>query len=173
MTPTRADWAALARKYRVLAELRRRQHEMAHEEARGPLRQLAREFPGSLRELDALPLEVIEARAASCEAASGGGVVEPWMDWMGAYHASMRVALAVKRRLGGRRGVSEDLAVAVAAECSEPGAAVDAPFVHAVAQPPRGRLNAVVLAHLAARFGKQGHDIALTLFPRPVRAPER
>ena len=166
MAYSRSDWVALARKYWTMAELRRTQHQTTGAEARGPLRVLSREFPGSLRELDLLPLDQIEARATRFERAAEGGPIEPWMEWMMAYHATMRAALDVKRELGGRRSLSRSDAGVIAARTAPPGSVrVDAEFVLAVAMPPRGRLNAIVFECLEAHFEAREGSIDQALFP--------
>ena len=60
---------------------------------RAALRAFAAEWPGALKELDTLPTEEIERRAAACAA----GVDEPWMAWSARYHELMRAALAIRR----------------------------------------------------------------------------
>src|SRR5688572_18985867 len=146
----RSDLLALARKYRALAELRRAQHRMSFSDARAPLRELSREFPGSLRELDTLPLEEIERKGEQLESAAHGAGFEPWMQWMHEYHLTMRAALAVKQRLAGRRAPSDAVAFEIAGAVSaEVGYRCDLEFVFAVARPPRGRINPIVLRRLA------------------------
>lgn len=184
----RSQLAALERKYRTLMEIHRalvawddaRAAELDHE--------LAEEFPGALRELQTLPLEVLEARAAALAAAVGGAAPEPWMLWMGDYHALLRAALRIKRRL--RRGaplndaaaealakeVSKEVASAVlgAGEAASEGGVVlvDRTFVRAVAHPPGGRLNQVVFERLAMLHGSPAEVIAAALFARRrARAP--
>jgi hypothetical protein len=66
----------------------------------------------------------------------------------------MRVALAVKLRV--RRATLDDAAVSrIAREaCEDTGVTViDAAFVRAVANPPRGRLGVVVLERVASEHG--------------------
>src|SRR5436309_882383 len=63
--PVDASLAALARKYRTLAEVRRDKLRSGARTPREAMRALAREFPGSLRELDVLPLEELDRRAAA------------------------------------------------------------------------------------------------------------
>jgi hypothetical protein len=114
---------------------------------------LAREFPGSLRELDVLPLPELEARAAALETAASGGSIEPWMRWMARHHELLRAALAVKSgRLAADLGVSET-------------------FAAACARPPQGRLVSLVLAELARETGVHEPELRRALIPpRPTRA---
>jgi hypothetical protein len=164
---SRSDLLALARKYRWLAELRRARCLGSELDETASLRQVAQEFPGALRELDQLPLPVIDARILALELAAATGAVEPWMEWMHAYHELMRLSLTLKRALGGRRDVDDRVAeelVVVAREQTGLTCAVE--FVRAVATPPDGRLNRLVLAELALRFGAQASAIHGALFPR-------
>src|SRR4051812_9451086 len=115
-----ADRAAqlrrLAVKYRTLAELRARREELEAQgltrfnskEARArsaAFRRVAREFPGSLRELDTPPAEVLLGRHdAVLEAqrafdAGTRAVLPLWMELAIAYHGQLREALAIKRWL--------------------------------------------------------------------------
>ena len=134
--------------------------------ARSELRALAREFPGSLRELDTLPLHEIDRRAAVLiDAARGIAAVEAWMIWMNAYHASMRAALFVKARVARAPALSDDVARAVAETASAHlGQAIDTAFVRTVASPPRGKLNAVVFERLGLEFGVAPELVGQTLF---------
>jgi hypothetical protein len=186
------ELAALARKYRVMAELRRTlpAHPIADgeppagtarsfadqraanaldetPEQKGALRDLAAEFPGALRELDTLGSDEIERRRAALDAAAAGGAVAPWMAWMHGYHALMRAALAIKRRLAAGRTLDEHARAEIAAQS---GAAVDDDLVRAVAAPPHGRLNVVVFERLGALHGEPAKKIWDALYP--PRAPE-
>jgi hypothetical protein len=151
----------LARKYERLIELRREASERPPED----LRELAREFPGALRELDALPLAELERRLASARRALDGEPKEALIEWLLAYHALMRTALAVKRRLRGeRRPTSETARGVAAAESAETGVPCSAEFVVEVASPPRGRLNELVLARLAEAAGRGTEELRAALF---------
>jgi hypothetical protein len=82
---------ALARKYALM--LRLRTEALTDSHMRSQMRALAREFPGALRELDALPLEVIQHRldeVSSCE------LPRPWMIATWHYHQALAVLLAAK-----------------------------------------------------------------------------
>jgi hypothetical protein len=172
ISPEKLD--ALARKYEIIAHLRRERADGGPVAPRAELRALAREFPGSLRELDTVPMALLERRIrALADAARGAGPVEPWMAWMSAYHATMRAALFVKARLARASHVSADLAANLAeAAAAHLGVAVDPLFVRAVASPPRGRLNVVVFDRLAGEFDVPSEAIQKALFP-PARAVEK
>jgi hypothetical protein len=152
------DLLALARKYQAIARLRRERANDGTVAERSVLRALAREFPGSLRELDTLTVGEIERRERVLLAAAAGGPAEPWMAWMVAYHRTMRAALLVKAKLVRARGI--DRLAELAAETK-----VDPAFVRAVAAPPGGRLNRVVFDRLAAEFGEPADRMWEALFP--------
>ncbi|WP_437970693.1 hypothetical protein WMF04_15995 [Sorangium sp. So ce260] len=157
----------LARKYRTLAELRRARAAGEAIPERAVFRALAGEFPGALNELDNLPLDEIERRHDALARALSGGVEERWMAWMHGYHALMRAALYVKIRVARRQELSESEAAALAERAARhAGVAVDAAFVIAAKTPPDGRLNRLVLGHLAALSGASPAEIRGTLFPR-------
>lgn len=134
-------------------------------------RALAAEFPGALWELDRLPLEELDQRRERLVAAASGGPRAPWMDWLFAYHALFRGALAVKARLRARRSLHEGEAGELAAVASRAArVSLDAGFIEAIARPPAGRLAAVVWAWMAARFGESREGMGRALFPGS-RAP--
>jgi len=182
LAPRAADLARLAGKYETLATLRRERAAGAPLPGAATFKALAREFPGALQELDTLPLELIDARAAELHAAAlalgaatGPGeqaaadpteVVAPWMRWLFAWHALMRGALLVKAALRGARDVDDERAAELAARAA---ATAGVPFpvalVHGVARPPDGRIARLVLAHAAACFDTAPEVIADAVFP--------
>jgi hypothetical protein len=194
--------AALARKYEVMAALRASlplhqgsaapsDDDDAGELAdagepsaadRARLRALAAEFPGALRELDTLETAEIARRRDALAAAAAGGAVADWMAWMDGYHALMRAALAIKRRLAGAASAAESAKAAATlatpvrdAIAADTGVAVDDAFVAAVAAPPHGRLNVVVFDRLAAATGIPAKRLWDALYPprkgdRPYRS---
>jgi hypothetical protein len=167
-----AALAGLARKYAALVELRRRRDAGGDAAGGGGLRALATDFPGCLRELDTLGLAELERRARAATAAVAGDPPEPWMDWIAAYHALLRGALAIRdpaRAPPPRDDVAALLAVARAAAGG--AALIDASFVADVLAPPGGRVGVVVLRALAAHFGVPATTISATLFPARRPAP--
>jgi hypothetical protein len=158
---------ALARKYRSLVELRARRDGGAaaaagEAPAMGVLRELAREFPGCLRELDTLGAAELARRAAAAEGAAGeASSVEDWMLWIWGYHRLMRAALAI------RRGTAAEVSGQVSGQVSgvEGDDLVDAGFVAEVRAPPGGRIGIVVLRRLEALHGRPAREIAARLFP--------
>jgi len=162
----------LARKYQVLAQMRRDRERDGSIAARAELRALAREFPGSLRELDTVKLEEIDRRARALTEAAEGSALQPWMTWMIAYHATMRSALFVKARVARSPMLSDDVARALSVTATAHlEAPIDEAFVRAVAAPPRGRLNAFVFERLGERFAVSPEVIWETLFPSRRGSP--
>src|SRR5262249_43294414 len=156
----------LAHKYRVLAALRRAKACGQPEPPRSVFRELAREFPGALSELDRLPLDEIDGRARALDDARAGGDVAPWMRWMIRHGALFRAALHVKARLAGVHEVDDALAKELAAEASQEAASpLDEAFVRSVARPPAGRIARVVLARLAAELNESEATIRSALRP--------
>jgi hypothetical protein len=162
--------AALARKYAALVALRRRRDAGGDPAGGGQLRALAAEFPGCLRELDTLGLPELERRAQACAAAldEPGEPNERWVSWIGAYHALMRAALAVRNPTRAATA-SGDLRALAALASTAAGVPLDETFVAGVLSPPGGRLGIVVLRTLAIRFSVPATEIAASLFP--VRRP--
>jgi hypothetical protein len=143
------DRAALLRKYRVLARWRRAK-DRAHapgrradappeEDAaeREPMRALAAEFPGALRELDRLGAAELERRVEvlSRVGEENEDENEPWVAWILAYHRELGRVLAEKR--AGRPGSPS----------------------------PDGRASLAVLRTIAERFRLPAEEIANALFP--------
>jgi hypothetical protein len=74
--------------------------------ARQRMAELAARFPGALREIDELELEVIRDRIDRLDAVlRGDAVIERWMEAIGLFHALARGALKAKRWLAGRKSV--------------------------------------------------------------------
>lgn len=105
MTPA-LELAHLSHKYERLIALRYR---LARDGAPAPaaeLKALAAEFPGSLRELDRSPMEVLEDRRDDLERARAGGPHAPWIAVVARYHHALRELLrsAASSRKTGRGG---------------------------------------------------------------------
>lgn len=144
-----ASWSsmltALLGKYVEIKRLR--EEESAIDPARA-MRALSAAFPGALRELDSLPIEIIDSRIASLERAIESDSPELWMRALDRYHAWLRLALQMRREVPERTVGS---ARAWLTRCQdEPAMRVDDALLQALLFPPRGRLNRVVLAHVAA-----------------------
>lgn len=156
------DLRALRDKYERMLQLRllhdraRSEPDFVEPDPRRALAELARVFPGALREIDELPIEVIRARIEALVAAeSDASRVAPWMTVIARFHALARGALAMKRWLAGR-ALTPELTMQLEA-------VITAMPVHealewrddlaAVAKPPRGRVMDLVYAKLARELG--------------------
>jgi hypothetical protein len=164
-TLTREELLALEAKYAQMESLRRARERGEPIPERAVFKALAEQFPGVLRELDTLPMDVIEKRRQAVVGALGGGLVETWMAWMATYHALMRAALWIKIRTAKQPDVTTDRMVfLVLGVTNEFGFGVDEAFVVDVARPQAGRLNAVVLGRMAMMFGVSVVEIRKVLF---------
>ncbi len=157
---TREALEELRAKYSEMLDMRivhRGPAEVASE-ARERMARLAARFPGSLRELDELPLEVIRGRIEHLEGVLRGEVEgEPWVAAVALFHSLTRGALCAKRWLEGRKrvdaAVERDFAAVVAGMAFPQDARVWAGDLARVARPPRGRLVDLVVARIAASLG--------------------
>ncbi|MGH7281120.1 MAG: hypothetical protein ACRELY_06320 [Polyangiaceae bacterium] len=136
------------RRLRVLAL------ETPHADPREEMAALAAVFPGALREIDELPLEEIDARLASLSRAQEDpATAEPWMRAVIEFHELTRGALALKKWLSGRKTVTRqdraDLEKIAASLPDGPAMFVWIDDLHAIAQPPRGKITDLVFRRLA------------------------
>ena len=127
---------------------------------RSALSKLAARFPGALREIDELPMEVLSARLKALSSAEEDpSHVEPWMPAMAAFHRLTRGALSAKRWLDGKKEVDAPLRAAFAAAtlASEVPSAEDARAwaddLHRIAAPPDGRITILVYERIGLAFG--------------------
>jgi hypothetical protein len=168
--------AELARKYRTMLAMR-----LAHdagddteEEARASMAELARRFPGALRELDDLELDVIRRRIAELEAVvCGEGTALPWMEAVSLFHAQARGALQAKRWLAGRKVVDLETIRAFAVFAGSGAGGADAvewvADLERVAAPPGGRLMDLVFARVAGALGTSASRARHLIFGPPRR----
>ena len=176
--PRREELTELLRKYDLLAELRQKREAGGSVAPRGELLALARAFPGALRELDTLPMAVIEERREALRRAAAGDPATEWMTWMIAYHATMRAALFLKARLARTRDAkANDSAAAGEPSSDDPlseladeasrrfDLPLDVAFVRAVERPPERRVNAAVFARLGRELGVAPDALWEALFP--------
>lgn len=164
---------ALREKYLEMRSLR---EEHARGEERDPqarLRVLATRFPGALREIDELPMAVIDGRLAELDAVERGELALPeWARAQLGYHGWMRAAIAVRRAAG--RDRDRDRARAWIALRYQPGehdpsvGALTAQL-DAVLRPPGGRLNRWLFALLAAELGTHSVVVEALVFPHAHR----
>jgi hypothetical protein len=178
------ELGSLRRKYERMLALRR-EHERARLEGRvepAPRRRLARlaeEFPGALREIDRLPVEVITARiAALASAERGRSRTAPWMEAQLLFHRLARGALAAKRWLRGRKRIDDSTRAAFDAALPTMPRGADARAfaseLHRIAAPPRGRLMDLVYARVAAVLGVTDDEArALVAGPNELTSPRR
>lgn len=154
-----SEFEALRMKYAEIRSLRLAELPIAR--ARPRLVRLAREFPGALRELDALPMETIEERLAALERALlDASEVAPWMPAQSAYHALSRGALRAKRWLAGEKVVDDALRERFVSFATKQRAhprrvqelLAWADDLSALATPPDGRISRAVLAKAALRL---------------------
>lgn len=178
------DLRALRDKYERMLRLRQL-HARAKQEAdfvepdpRPAMSALARAFPGALREIDELPIDVIHARIDELAAAEvDPSRITAWMTVQASFHRLARGALAVKRWLGGRPltpDVHAAFAAALAAMPERADAALWSEDLAAIAKPPRGRVMDLVYARLARELAI---DVAAARAavhpPRPTSAAAR
>ena len=135
------------------------------------MRALARRYPGALRELDELPMDVIEARLQALDdALAAGPPFASWIALQAAYHAWMRAALRVKRLARGRRGavgleaVLHELRGAAPDDDVALEPQLDRAAIAVILQPPGGRLGPWVMAEVAARAGVDAESVRRALF---------
>lgn len=152
------DLASLRAKYERLLALREL-HDRAKSDAafvepdpRSEMTALARTWPGSLRELDALPVDVIRARIASLDRALRDATrIERWMIAQDAFHRLARGALAAKRWLGKRKRITADVREDFGAHAPREARSWKDALAE-VASPPRGRLMDLVHARVASEL---------------------
>jgi len=148
-------------------------------------RRIAREFPGSLREIEACTAAVLREKARAVEEeiarSSGGfapGAASWWMAVVVDYHAALRECLAVKRWLSehlarGAPVTPEDLRRFMAWHSDWPhrrgdlGTEAAGAFLERVRRPPSGRLHALVWRELQEKHGRGRKELELAVFGAP------
>ena len=177
---TRETAEALRAKYVEMLEMRIA-HDSGKEDtalARGRMLALASRFPGALREIDDLELDLIRDRIVRLDAVVRDGASgDPWMEAVAVFHSVARGALTAKRWLGGRKRVDVALERAYAADV--PGL----PFpddarawegdLASVASPPRGRLMDLVFARVARTLHTTQREARILVFGPPRRDRHR
>ncbi len=175
--------AVLREKYREIKRLRTVDAEhVARGHAHDPkpeMAALARRFPGSLRELDELPMADIEARLSALDGALVEQRVPEWAALQVAYHGTYRFALRIKRR-SARKGVLDERALQhaiarllasteaeLASEPDEPRLTdFNAEELRAILRPTGGRLQPWVVAHVARALQVEPAAVSAALFVR-------
>jgi hypothetical protein len=148
----------LKRKYEEILRLRLDDLAKPGGDPRREMAALAERFPGSLREMDELPLEAIGARIEKLSRCiAGEEIAASWMTASARFHRLLRGALAAKKWLGTRRAVDPALTQAFRAGphafVYAEDALVWADALGRVARPPGGKLTALVFERLAAELG--------------------
>ena len=152
------DLVSLRTKYERLLALRQL-HDRAKSDAsfrepdpKSEMTTLARTWPGALRELDELPVDVIRTRIAALDRALGDASrIERWMLAQHAFHRLARGALAAKRWLGKRKRITAAVRSEFEAHAPREARAWSDALAD-VASPPRGRLMDLVFARVAAEL---------------------
>jgi DNA-binding transcriptional MerR regulator len=164
---TARDLDDLTHKYEEIRRLRAHP-DLPVADVRAAMALLARRFPGSLRELDRLDPERLEARLQALSRARRSGDAEPWMTAHVAYHRATRGALDAKRWLGERRARVVDDATREAF-ARDPGLAGPArewcDALADIAAPPGGRLLPLTLARVAKAMGVSIAEVRELVLP--------
>jgi hypothetical protein len=160
----RDDVAQLLEKYRLMRALR----EDRGEPSREVLRDLSRRFPGALAEIDRIGPSLLEERIAQLQAILERPTIERLPDWVRAWlltHEALRGALAIKAWLCGKRVIDDDTRAAFARDFPDDRAWSER--LHEIADPPGGRLVALVYEDVARALGIDAADVRTLLMPRP------
>jgi len=159
---------ALREKYVEMRAMRVEHLEGDDSDARSRMRALAARFPGALREIDTLPIAVIERRIAVLEAGSRPG----WAETQVAYHAWMRVVLRIKREHGrdaDPAAVIEWLRAHHRPSEGEPLLEdLDVEAITTLLRPPSGRITNWVLERIAHARGLTVEAVSAQLFDTTI-----
>lgn len=181
MEISRGELEELRAKYMTMVRLREDNAGKTGGDPRSTLSALAARFPGALREIDELPMDVLSARLKALAAAEEDlSRVERWMAAMAAFHRLTRGALSAKRWLNGKKEVDAGLraafaAATVASEIPYPEDAQRwADDLHRIAAPPGGRITILVYERIGLSFGVSAAEaktlvFGLTRAHRPAR----
>jgi hypothetical protein len=141
-------------------ERARRDPAFVEPDPRAELALLADAFPGALREIDRLAMDVIRSRIEQLALAEGDvDKSERWMDVQALFHRLARGALATKRWLAGRRVVTEEDRELFRVARATLGADLMTFDLADVARPPRGRLMLLVRSEVARRLGLTEREV--------------
>ena len=173
---TRVELTALREKYEEMLRLRL---EPSGGDPRRSMAALASQFPGSLREIDELPLATIAARVTALRASERGVPAERWMEATYLFHSLTRGALCAKKWLAGRKEIDDDVRAAFQREVTSLCWAEDARDWHAdlarLASPPRGRVTELVYERMGALMGvssDEARDLVFGFVRREKRGSE-
>jgi hypothetical protein len=158
------------------AELRLlRTSALSRQQAQPRLIRLAARFPGALRELDALPLEAVDARLdALADVLAGRRTREPWMDATARFHALFRGALAAKRWQAKAPPAARRDRARFERDHDDPEILQWAGALDTIAAPPSGRLTAAILSRMSSEHACSIDEVrSLVLASRKGACPER
>lgn len=168
---------ALRDKYEQMLVLRaahaREDAAVSEPDPRFAMARLAERFPGSLREIDTLPIDVIRLRIDLLTQAEGNAAAtEPWMTAQVHFHRVARGALIAKRWLAGRKQITAELAAEFEAALAslDADARLVATDLATIAAPPRGRLVAFVYAKVGAMLGVEASHVRALVFLPSTRS---
>ena len=152
----------------------RRDTSFAEPDPRPEMARLAEEYPGALREIDTLPIEVIRSRIEALRSAEREDAhVERWMVAQTTFHRHARGALVTKRWLAGRKTVTPALVRAFADAVGTLPRGKDAELfaddLEAVAAPPGGRLMDLVHVKVARALDVSVAEAQALVFGAPRR----
>jgi hypothetical protein len=186
------DLRALRDKYEQMLRLRqlharaKAEPDFVEPDPRSAMAALARLYPGALREVDELPIELITTRIEELVVADADPErIVAWMRAQSAFHSLARGALAVKRWLAGRpptRAMEEAFAEKLRAmpEHEREELREWQHDLAAIAAPPGGRLMGLVYEKLARELAIDADAARAAVFPlsrslrgrraRPTRA---
>lgn len=190
---SRPELEALVEKYRTLHTLRTRREELEEQgragfseqegrARRGAFRQLARRFPGALRELDACSAETLARKRSAVESelardrASQDAPHPLWMSVVFDYHDLLREALAVKLWLAERIGKQGTISREVLFEfhiwhakyAHRGEARLTLEDLDSYYHPPGGRVLSLVWTQLSAKYGQDKEALERLVFGDPV-----
>lgn len=180
-----SDLRALRDKYERMLALReahlraRSDASFVEPDPRAEMARLADEYPGALREIDTLPLELIAGRVEALRIAElQPSRVEVWMVAQVSFHRYARGVLVTKRWLAGRKTITPSLRDAFARAVRTMPRGCDAELfveeLDAIASPPRGRLMDLVHVKVARVLEvTEPQARALVFGTRPLRARPR
>lgn len=173
-----ADLSSLRDKYERMLALRRA-HARARDDASfdepdpaPEMARLAEQYPGALREIDTLPLEVIVGRVHELEAvAAEPSRANAWMVAQVLFHRYARGALAIKRWLAGQRTITPAVRDAFTAALRTMPRRHDAELyageLERIANPPGGRLMNLVHRHVARALDVTDAEARVLVFGAP------
>jgi hypothetical protein len=165
--------AALLRKYEEILRLRRLAAAGDVGDPRRAMAALALEFPGALREADALPLSELEHRVGALRDVQRALAPSAlWMDAITRFHALTRGALCAKAWLRGRRTFDEEATRAFTLDATTLCYGTDANAwkddLARLANPPRGRVTDLVFERLASQLGIELEEAKRLVFGHRV-----